>query len=406
MVAPFSPQHPADARELPPEEPSPLLSLTSADPRAVLRDVPWASGLSEADSAALSPLWRHVALADGEAALEEAVSNHRLFVVSAGDVSVRKRWEGSVGSTTTDNTFELAQLSAGDCFGELSFLDGGVTSAAVLAKGPCLLLALDADAVAGAVDDATWLRLRAAVATAVVRRMRNLNETHVRALSTELLQQQTRVGFAQFFAVTIVLFAIASTVQRVISEQSTPLAQIGFSWGLLLVSLAPLAWFAFRQKLPWRDFGLSWHNWRQSVLEGLAGAGGIALLALLVRLGQRLPDEPLLQWGGTVGAYPPLAFWTWQLAYPLHCFLQELMGRGIIQGALARFMSNGHPMAPIFMTSALFGVYHLYVSLSFALITFVVSVLLGTLYRRHGSLLGVSLVHYALGLASVAIGLN
>lgn len=388
------------------QEPPPRRVLVSADPRAALDGVPWAQGLSNADAEALAPLWQLIQLESGAFALQEGQPNRALFVVAAGEVSVRKGWEGDGRGPSAADSFELAVLDTGDCFGELSFLDGGLTSAAVVAKGPCTLLALDADAVERAVEPACFLRLRAAVATAVVRRMRQLNQNHVQALSAELLQQHTRVGFAQFFAVTIVLFAIASTVQRLISAQISPLAQIGFSWGLLLVSLAPLAWFALRQHLPWADFGLSWHNARRSAKEGLLIAAGIAVVALLVRLGLRQPGEPLLQWGGSVGGYPPLAFWLWQLAYPLHCFLQELMGRGIIQGALARFMSDGSPMAAIWMTSALFGVYHLYVSLAFAVITFVVSVLLGLLYRRHGSLIGVSIAHYALGLASVAVGLN
>jgi membrane protease YdiL (CAAX protease family) len=132
----------------------------------------------------------------------------------------------------------------------------------------------------------------------------------------------------------------------------------------------------------------------------------VVLAAIVVRAVTRQPNEDWIRWGGTVGNYPPAVFWAWQLAYPLHCSLQELMGRGIIQGALQRFMTSGHPLTPIVMTSALFGVYHLYVSMAFAAITFAVSMALGLLYRRHTTLLGVCVLHYVLGLASVAIGLN
>jgi hypothetical protein len=44
--------------------------------------------------------------------------------------------------------------------------------------------------------------------------------------------------------------------------------------------------------------------------------------------------------------------------------------------------------------------------MAFAAITFAVSMALGLLYRRHTTLLGVCVLHYVLGLASVAIGLN
>ena len=64
------------------------------------------------------------------------------------------------------------------------------------------------------------------------------------------------------------------------------------------------------------------------------------------------------------------------------------------------------PRAPVLVTSVLFGVFHLYVSPGFALITFVVSALFGLFYERRRTLVGVTAVHAALGLASVAVGLN
>ena len=50
------------------------------------------------------------------------------------------------------------------------------------------------------------------------------------------------------------------------------------------------------------------------------------------------------------------------------------------------------------------GRYHLYVSLSFALLTVAVSMLFGWLYARHRTLLGVTVLHAAIGLASTALG--
>jgi CRP-like cAMP-binding protein len=369
--------------------------------------VPLLAELPTTDLGELAAMWQLQQFAAGEVVLDEAHANDILYVLLEGTVAVRKRWDSADQQPlSADNSFELAQLQPGACFGELSFLDGDVTSAAVVALTASLILAIPAHMAERHLPDETLLRLRAAVATAVVRRMRGLNEAHVRSLTAELEQQHVRVEFARFFAVTMVLFGIASAVQKLISTDIPPENQLAFSWGLLLVSLAPLAWFALRQRLPLREFGLTRRGWQKSLREALLWCVPVVLAAIAVRAVTRHPGEQWVRWGGTVGNYPPAVFWAWQLAYPLHCSLQELMGRGIIQGALQRFMTTGHPLTPIVMTSALFGVYHLYVSLTFAVITFAVSMALGLLYRRHTTLLGVCLLHYVLGLASVAIGLN
>jgi membrane protease YdiL (CAAX protease family) len=92
--------------------------------------------------------------------------------------------------------------------------------------------------------------------------------------------------------------------------------------------------------------------------------------------------------------------------HPFHGYLQEFMARGVLQGSLQRFMKASRPIVPILLTSCLFGISHMYVSLGFALMVTLASFVLGLLYHRHKNLLGVTLAHVILGLVTQAIGLN
>ncbi|MDO9015625.1 MAG: type II CAAX endopeptidase family protein [Deltaproteobacteria bacterium] len=215
-----------------------------------------------------------------------------------------------------------------------------------------------------------------------------------------------RRELAAFFLVTVALFGVSQVVREVIHPGLPPLSQMGRSWAFLLLLLVPIGWFVRRQPLPLRDLGLTTRGARESLREAALVAVGIALAGVALRLGPALRGEPWLLWG-SVATYSRGEFALFLLAYGPHCLLQEFIARGVIQTSLERLLPpDAGPLAPVLVTSVLFGVFHLYVSPGFALTTFVVSALLGAFYARRRTLAGVTAVHAALGLASVAVGLN
>lgn len=228
----------------------------------------------------------------------------------------------------------------------------------------------------------------------------------------ETLQRSARDAWrlrrelAAFFLVTIALFGVSQMVRELIRPELPPLAQMGYSWGFLLLLLAPIGWFVRRQPLPLSALGVTTEGARESLREASVIVAGIAVAALALRVGPALRGEPWLDWG-SVASYSRGEFALFLLAYGPHCLLQEFIARGVIQTSLERLLpADAGPLAPVGVTSVLFGVFHLYVSPGFALTTFVVSALLGAFYARRRTLLGVTAVHAALGVASVAVGLN
>ena len=386
------------------------VDAAAEDVISFLRQLPFLRSLQDVEVLLLARVAELHTFAAGAVVLREGQLSDALYLVFRGSVEVIKhgRADPDDGDDPTDG-LAIHRIARGSVFGEMSFIDGDVTSATIRAAESCELLRLShqtLDRVSQESGVPILDRLNGAVAQAVIRRLRLISENHVAALQREIREIRLRHEFERFFLATMVLFGIASLVQKLIQQDTSPWQHMAFSWGFLLLSVAPMAWFALRQKRPWADFGVTLHGWRRSLAEGVGLTLGLVGLALAVTwFALRQPGEPLLPWG-SVAHYDPMQKLVFFLAYPLHCLLQEFIGRGVIQTSLRHFMPRARPIVPVLLTSALFGVYHLYVSVSFALLTVVVSMLFGWLYARHRTLLGVTVLHAAIGLMSVALGLN
>jgi len=366
-----------------------------------LRGLDFARSFTEDEIKGLAALMHSRRCLAGDIILSEGELGQALFFVYRGTVEVVKRDDSDASQHT------INRIEAGGIFGEMSFMDHEPASATVQAATDCEVLWLARYQLRQ--DDghtkALYQQLTASVAVAVIRRMRLLSKNHVIALKAEMAQVKLRNEFARFFIITMILFGLASLVQKLISSNLPPTQQMLFSWGFLALTFAPIAWFTYRQRLPLSQFGLTFAGWRRALPESFGLAAGIFSILLVARLVSRQSGDPLFTWGSLHSYSRPETLFFW-FAYPLHCFLQEFIGRGVIQGSLRRFMSGGSMWSPILLTSALFGMFHFYVSLTFAVITFVVSVIFGLQYARHGSLAGVTLTHFVLGASSVAFGLN
>ena len=378
------------------------LGVAADEISAFLRKQSFMDWFSDEEIGAFAALLAVRVYAKGDVILREGDLSETLFFVYRGTVDVLKH-EVVGGKTMAIHTIET-----GGVFGEMSFLDPYPASATIQATENTLVLFITRDRLSRLVDGpgrALHHQLTTSVAVAVIRRLRLLSGAHVKTLQAELDQIRLRNEFARFFIITLILFGIASLVQKLINTGLPPSLQMLYSWGFLLLTFAPIAYFTRKQQAPLSTFGLGLTNWRRSLGEGLLFSALIAVTAVLVRYATVPAGVPFVNWG-SLANYSPGEFNFFFAAYLPHCFLQEFIGRGVIQGSLQRFLTESRPIVPIVVTSALFGIFHFHVSLTFALVTFVVSVLFGFIYARHGTLLGVTLTHYALGVISIVLGFN
>ncbi len=101
--------------------------------------------LSEDDLVAVLRALSPRALAVGQVLVEEGRPSSSLFLVTGGAMRVRVKAAAGV--------VEVATLGPGAIVAEISFIDGGPSSATVSATEPTTVLALDRDALDGLVEE-------------------------------------------------------------------------------------------------------------------------------------------------------------------------------------------------------------------------------------------------------------
>jgi CRP-like cAMP-binding protein len=382
--------------------------VTQPEVLAFLRRQDLTATLNEIELLALVSAAELRRYAAGDVVLREGENAGALFLLLRGQLKVSKdvKYLPDPDNDLPDEQ-TLSWLNEGTLVGEVSFVDGEPASATVRACGPCDMLVVTRESLRDASGKAPTLenRVVAGVARILGRRLRNINTRHAEEAHSKRHLTNLRKQFTLFFVITLALFGIASTVQKLINAGLPPLWQMLYSWAFLLLTFTPIAWFVWRLRLPAAAWGLSLYKARRSVVESLAAGVGMGAVAVGWRLISKAPGAPMFAWTSLVH-HTTVELGIFFFAYGPHCFLQELIGRGVIQGSLARFLPEFRPEVPVLLTSVLFGIFHLYVSASFAVVTFGVSVIFGLLYRRHGTLLGVTILHYLIGVLSMALGFN
>jgi membrane protease YdiL (CAAX protease family) len=209
-------------------------------------------------------------------------------------------------------------------------------------------------------------------------------------------------NFGIFFIFINFLFA-STVVANIIIIKYFPNLDVYseiYAWIYLLAITIPLLIMARMIKIPWRDFGLNFQHWQRPLLEGIIIS--IIIVALFFTI-------PLLQ------EYWHLKPW-WQpinlenikidmLSYSVHSVVQEFVARGIVLTTLINFLINFRLIWPLLYSAISFSVLHVPFGLEAMLTTLIAGILLGTLYLRHGNLIGVAIVHVVGGIFAINVGL-
>jgi hypothetical protein len=328
----------------------------------------------------------------GERIMRENEVYHSIFLIVRGAVEVLKV------EAKTGEEFKLIEFGENAFFGEMSFVtDDEPASATIRAKVDTEVAILSKQSVE---DLPLYHKLILNISSNQMARMRETNNRYVASLSAQIRRLKVSKEFGQLFIITVILFGLQSVVPD--SVGIAPIVEIAYSWGRLLLYLAPFVVLLALQKRPLDTYGITTAGWKRSLVESAILVLAVAPLFTLFKY-FTVPREPLFPFTYFSG-YPPGLVILYFAVYPIHCFLQELMLRGVMQGSLQRFMIDSNPLVPITVTSLIFAMGHLYKSPVVSLLTFVVSFLLGAVYNRHRNLIGVTVIHYFLGSLAQALG--
>jgi len=351
------------------------------------------SGLTTAQRMELERLCDRRIVEAGDIVLREGERRDELFFLEDGVLDVLKRDADGMHSHT------IAEVQPGRIFGELSFVDRRGASATIRARTRCSILLLPYARIQGRDIESDVMRR---ICAGAVERLRDTSEQYTERLSDALRMSRERNRFGQIYVMTIMLFGVQQCLLR-IPHDLPPLARLAVSWGFLLLIALPLLHWICRFHIPIAEFGLTLRGWKPAAIEGVFAAVALAPALLLLRWLQAPDGEPLVTWQ-SLSQGPLILMVVSLLLYLPHALIQELVARGVLQGALQRFMSDEPVALPIFSVSAMFGIMHLHISMAMGLLTFVAGLLFGTLYVRHGNLVGITIAHYALGILCIALG--
>lgn len=238
------------------------------------------------------------------------------------------------------------------------------------------------------------------------REMHLENTIEALKIKNEQLEESiTRHNHLNFvFMNTVVLLTFFSFVLALLKTQSDTVSKIATTFVVSrLIEFAILAssiLLIVKSKLPLSNFGLSLKNWPRAVKESLYATVFAILCCTLFKV--------FLVWFNLSENTYIIRFSNieWSFAfYFIVAPLQEFLGRGVVQGTLQRIVPGKYGwLMAIVLTSLIFGTLHLYISTSFALASMVGSFLWGWLYLRHGTIVGVSISHFIIGIWMGVLG--
>lgn len=124
------------------------------------------TGLPYGENKLLASFAKVIEFDDGATIFKEGDSGTRMFIVHAGKVSVLK------------GAREIALMSQGRAFGEMSMMDGRRRSATCVASGKCTLLALDDETMRRMLKEAPAVAARVyqSIATSISGRLRRADD--------------------------------------------------------------------------------------------------------------------------------------------------------------------------------------------------------------------------------------
>ncbi len=349
------------------------------------------NSLNPAELQALKGILGQVTLNTGEILFKEGEASNEIYLILEGCVEICK--------TGSQETFVIAENKTGEVFGELAFLDGSPRSAQVRAANACCLLVIEKEPL---YTLPFCHRIVEKIAKISSEKLRESASDLVGSLEKQIETVKTQNDFGQFFIYILSLMAIGMIVNNLLHTYLTDISpySLGFFVFYSLILLLPSLLIVWKLKMPMASMGMTMENWKQSLIEG----AGLSILIIVLFTGASAIVRHLGIWNLKPFSFAALSPWYMPPIYLLHTAAQELFSRGFLQTAFERFFNDKTGVRSIGFAALLFALFHIHFGIGAVAITFISSLVFGSLYRRHKNLVGVSILHYVAGVWAFVCG--
>lgn len=189
-----------------------------------------------------------------------------------------------------------------------------------------------------------------------------------------------------------IIFPFIGITETILANLGFNISSRSISWILVSSCLIPVLFLIRSQHQPLSAYGITFENWKISLIRGIV-ITTILLLAFYylinkysIALNLQYLSDPFL------------------FTYFIQSYLQEFMFRGVLQKLYISLL--GHkPIAGIILTSLAFSFFHIGLSTPVILLTFALGLLLGYLYYQDKNLIGVSIIHFSLGVIAMMLSM-
>lgn len=332
----------------------------------------------------------------GETILEEGSMGEDIYLLKSGVVDVMK--------FTGKNHQTLDEISGEAFFGDQAFLDGSPRSATIRAQVDTDLFVLPKQAVLDHPNQHELLnKLYRNIAMINSVRLKHSASSYAVTMEKEINLLKEKNFFHHFMIVILLTFSISQVVTSLMYNyfQNVNIFSQSFTWFFLIVLVGPFIYFVVKSGEPWSEFGVTLDHWKKPVVEGVlvsSALGGLFLLALYIM--------------GTMG-YLPLESLTFQNLvkglnwstplYFFHSYGQEFVARGVFQNSFQKFLNDERGFKSVFVTSCLFGLSHILYGPELVVASLISSICFGLFFLRHKNLVGVTIVHFMLGVLAFTV---
>lgn len=335
----------------------------------------------------------------GEFLIREGEFTAEIFFLVSGTVNLYKM------EPNTGKQVKFKEMSAGESFGEMSFIDGSPRSCSIAAASPTQAYVLSREGLLEKGEDSreTMEKLQSTILYQVNNYLRYLTDRHIVSLQKEIdgLKKQKNFGFL-FVAILMSVF-LATIINVVIDDffRDFNVYSLFFNWtyAIIILILGVLV-ATTKVELSFRDMGLTRKNLKKSLIDGaiFSFAGILVIFCASWLIDLINPDLDLTR--KLLNISVPAS----SLTYLGHSFLQEF-ARGVTQVSLQKFLLDKTGYYAILITAVIFSIFHVHLGSLAMLITGIASILFGIIYSRSYNLAGVTLVHFLLGFIVASMGL-
>jgi CRP-like cAMP-binding protein len=329
----------------------------------------------------------------GDFILREGDESDALYILLSGKAIVlRRAGDGS--------EVRLNAVPTGDCVGELAFLDGGTRTSSVRAESACSLIEIQAKALEARDDGpAVAGALKGALASVVVGRARRMSDDMLASLRRELEIKTLQNQFGHFLLFTIAIFLISTALFYLVAEEYVKdVYDPGFSWQAIFFLAVPCLIVIKVMNIPFADLGIRREGFWRALFQAVAACVVITIPAAIYLI---FFKESAADTKPSPGVSVDTIF---LLQYFAHTVFQELGSRGLLQGLFQKFLGDTKGHRAIMLTSVVFSSLHLAFGIDAVAITFFASIIFGYVYQVQKNLIGVTVLHYWLGvLAAIMV---